>query len=520
MRNHLLLLFGIIILALILRISYAINEPLCGDESISLLQSAGRAWGYEKFKPEKPTQIENFQNLIAYSKDYGPSDVVNSMKYAGMHPPLYYLLLHYAMRFLGNDAFTLRMISVLFSTLSVLVLYLLAKEFLSEGSALFSAFLLAISSYGSDFGLMIRPYPFVMLLGLISTWVIVIMTGTNKPYWKNWLLLVYIITATAGLYSIYHFVFVIAFQMIFLLSANIKNKSNLLTIIVAGVIIAVLYLPWLGGFLHQLRVATRSNYYFHGQANPLNIFQAIITSNFTRSLPGRYAYYKFFIAIFISVITLIGCVHILKRPKGKNLVVGIIFYVLLNFAADVVLKSKTAIIAKLLFLMFPLFLIFLSAGCSFLPKRYTTRSICTVLLVGLFVLHFTTTFDHHKRYGMDGPSSHKKFHHLINSNISDTDKALILLDSARGRYAFSLIHPIRRQADLLLMPASKIESLFENPEALGKYTKVFIVNHAHPRSDFASEDEIEFVKKTFTEKNFTIDFENREAGNTLILLKK
>ena len=138
MRRHLFILLTITVLALILRIIYALDLPVSGDESVSLMQATG-AMEYKQCKPVKIISIQKLQQLITYSDEYGPGDVVKSMKCVGAHPPVYYLILHYTMRFFGNEAFTLRMLSIFFSTVSVLMLYLLAKEIFSPEVGLLSS---------------------------------------------------------------------------------------------------------------------------------------------------------------------------------------------------------------------------------------------------------------------------------------------------------------------------------------------------------------------------------------------
>ena len=147
-----------------LRIFYAFDLPLSGDETVSLLQSTGHTT--ERIAPivRNTVPIEKVKAFLEYNEEFQVSSVLRSLTYAGMHPPLYYLGLHYVMRLLDNDPFKLRLLSTIFSVLSIAAMYFLGKAVCDRKTGLCAAAFLALSAYGVSFGPMVRPYPLALLL--------------------------------------------------------------------------------------------------------------------------------------------------------------------------------------------------------------------------------------------------------------------------------------------------------------------------------------------------------------------
>jgi len=114
------------------------------------------------------------------------------------HPPLFYWLLGQWMA-LGNGEFLLRFPSVVFSTLSVLVAYRLARTWFGRAVALTAALLVAFSPVLIWYAQELRPYALLVLMGLITT-----VCATQlllRPSANAWLL--YAISVTAAIYLHY-----------------------------------------------------------------------------------------------------------------------------------------------------------------------------------------------------------------------------------------------------------------------------------------------------------------------------
>ena len=74
------------------------------------------------------------------------------------HPPLHYYLLHFWFKLAGYGAFQARLVSVLFGSLCIPLMYLLAKYLFGAPTGLIAAFLMSISQTAIQFSQEARPY--------------------------------------------------------------------------------------------------------------------------------------------------------------------------------------------------------------------------------------------------------------------------------------------------------------------------------------------------------------------------
>ena len=64
-----------------------------------------------------------------------------------IHPPAYYLLLHYWASLAGQSAFALAFLSVVFGLLLIPLTYRLARDLINPSPAIWTAFLITFSAY-------------------------------------------------------------------------------------------------------------------------------------------------------------------------------------------------------------------------------------------------------------------------------------------------------------------------------------------------------------------------------------
>ncbi len=79
------------------------------------------------------------------------------------HPPLYYTLLHFWIGLFGDSAFAVRMLSALFGTLTIPVIYLLGKRLLGVSGGLLAAAVLTVSPFHVRFAQETRMYTLLTL---------------------------------------------------------------------------------------------------------------------------------------------------------------------------------------------------------------------------------------------------------------------------------------------------------------------------------------------------------------------
>ena len=90
-----------------------------------------------------------------------------------VHPPLHYYVLHVWSKLFGSVPFQARLLSVIFGTLAIAVIYLLAKYLFDARTANLSAALLAVSQISIQFSQEVRPYAQVSFLALCSSYLLI-----------------------------------------------------------------------------------------------------------------------------------------------------------------------------------------------------------------------------------------------------------------------------------------------------------------------------------------------------------
>ena len=223
-KPNVLVIF-IVVLAAILRIAFAMGIPLSGDEVVSVLQATGQAATYQNNHWPDNVPLSELKDLISYSEDYSVRDIFISLRDAGMHPPFYYIVLRYLLKYIGNDAFILRLSSIVFSLFSIVCIYQLGRTVCNDKVGLLSALVLAISAYGIEYGAMVRPYPLAMLLSIVATAQVYQLCKDGEFDFLKSKTILYMIIILIGLYTIYHFVFVVIFHLVMVVAHNIRNNS-------------------------------------------------------------------------------------------------------------------------------------------------------------------------------------------------------------------------------------------------------------------------------------------------------
>jgi 4-amino-4-deoxy-L-arabinose transferase-like glycosyltransferase len=222
---------AVFLLGLALRLAYINHESVGFDEAFSM--TVGRLPLHEMFR-----------QLIA---DF-------------VHPPLHYLVLRGWFRLFGFGILQARLLSALFSTLAVLILYYFARCFFDRRTAVLSALLLSVSQVAIMFAQEPRPYAQFHFLVLGSSYLFVRALREKRAlYWWG-----FVGSSVLMLYTDYFSVFVIS---ALLLSAAIYRKRYPLPlswVLVGMTITLFLYLPWLAsGIVHA---ATSSTKTFAGNA--------------------------------------------------------------------------------------------------------------------------------------------------------------------------------------------------------------------------------------------------------------
>jgi mannosyltransferase len=179
-----------------------------------------------------------------------------------IHPPLYYLLLHFWMPLAGNTEYAVRFLSVIAGVVIVALVFRIAYFVFDEHVALLAALLTALSPFQVYYSQEARMYVWVMLFAAISVYAMMCWLNLKtqisnlKPVFGIWDLgfgtwLIYIAATIAMLYTQYVGAFIVLAENLAFgvwLFFAIRNSQFAIRTLVnwfAGqLIIGSLFLPW------------------------------------------------------------------------------------------------------------------------------------------------------------------------------------------------------------------------------------------------------------------------------------
>jgi 4-amino-4-deoxy-L-arabinose transferase-like glycosyltransferase len=170
------------------------------------------------------------------------------------NPPLYYLLLHYWMWLFGDSEFSVRLPSALFGLFSVAMIYKVGSILFGKATGLIGALILALSVYHIFYSQEARTYSLMVLLALVSYYFFLRLFESEN----HKVLIGYVLSTTALMYSHYYGLFFVVAQTLFLvgfysLGRRRERAPGLKTWALAGGAVATLYVP---GFLYLAYVLT------------------------------------------------------------------------------------------------------------------------------------------------------------------------------------------------------------------------------------------------------------------------
>ena len=173
-------------------------------------------------------------------------------------PPLYFVLAWFTKGLLGNQAQSIRLVSLVAGTAAIPLTFLLGRLTVGRRAGLVGATCVALSPYMIFYSTQARPYMLVLFLALLSTLALLRAIDTGRVTW--WV--AYAACSCAAAYTHYTVVFILIVQLVWALWTRPQARRAL---VVANVAVGVAYLPWLGGLREDLRAPN-----FIGALTPVN----------------------------------------------------------------------------------------------------------------------------------------------------------------------------------------------------------------------------------------------------------
>ena len=165
-----------------------------------------------------------------------------------IHPPLYYLILHFWL-LLGDSEFVVRSLSAVLGVVTIAVAYALGEELFGPRAGLLSALLLALSPLHIWYSQEARMYALVTTLNLLASFCLLLALRRRQThYWLG-----YVLCSVLALYTHYFALFGLLFQNLFALYWLVNKRSSLWSKwLLAQLAVVLLFLPWLPILYHQV----------------------------------------------------------------------------------------------------------------------------------------------------------------------------------------------------------------------------------------------------------------------------
>lgn len=312
-----------------------------------------------------------------------------------IHPPLYYVLLHFWIGLFGSSVVSARLLSVLIGTITLPVLHLAAKRLVGPRGALVTTLLLALSPFHIYYSQEVRMYVLVTLLGLAAT-TFVLHWDLARGTWGTWL--GYVLAATAALYTQYYAGFLLLALNLVILIRWIGRRRPVRTLIPwlsAQGAVVLLFLPWAVAAGAKLYTYVRFKVGVEGDPSLGFIpYVARHLSAFTWGHVAAFLARWWWLGLLPLAILLIVAAAILgRRPRGASGTGGapgwmlstsllVAVPLLCGFGVNLVLPFNPPQSERLLLLALPAYLIFV-AGLSLAIARQ--RRVLGTVAIGSFV---------------------------------------------------------------------------------------------------------------------------------------
>ncbi|MBN1812974.1 MAG: glycosyltransferase family 39 protein [Anaerolineae bacterium] len=258
-------------LILLIAVSFAIRlydlgaKSLWSDEGLTLRRA------------EQPLSLvfRNL-NLIPLDPNYydGSDEEGNVFPTTDLHPPLYFLMMHFWIRVAGRSEFALRFPSVVAATLTLPLLYALARRLLNAEAGIWAALLGAFSPFYLWYAQEARMYTWIVVLSLASVYALLALLK-GKPRRRDYV--VYAAVTLALLYTHYSGFFLLAFEVIAYGVCRLRGRPWIALVIF--VFLAVALVPLVPYVLQVLRM-----YLFALEYRPLHLILAEAWSAFSLGL--------------------------------------------------------------------------------------------------------------------------------------------------------------------------------------------------------------------------------------------
>jgi hypothetical protein len=328
---------------------------------------------------------------------HGPADVVERlMAKNSMHPPAYYWLINTWARIGGTGRLWLTLPALLAGLLVLPAMRRVGARMVPvPGAGQVAMTLLALSPWFVAYSVLARPYGIALCITIASTDALLRM---RERGWRG--AAHFVLLSAAGLYTIYHYVFVLVWHFSWLGTLALacggrQRVRELGRVALLGVAVVIVFAPWLPKLASHLEVTGGTSYYFSG-ALPLaewprrgaRMLTLLILGDGVTSFAAGALRASLLLLSIATLPALVASFLRASPTRGDRLAnLGLATAALLPVtlaAVDLARDTHTFFVSKTSFALLPLLLLPVVRAWSVLPGA-TARSFGFALWATLFV---------------------------------------------------------------------------------------------------------------------------------------
>lgn len=306
------------------------------------------------------------------------------------NPPLFFIIIHFWIKMFGIDPVSARFLPMLFSSLAVIFVYKIGKQFINRQVAIFSSLLYTFSNIIIMEAHDARVYSLLVMLTLASMYyfLMVIKSEKKHTYW-----IIFTLTNALLVYSHFLSFFVLISETVYVFALKEVRVKIWKNYLISSFALFLSFLPYLYLFIHRSAQAVSSGINTP-ELNKWHLFYSLfITSNF----PLLTLNFLLIILIFL-VYNFIKKIQLSLYEK----IIGGWFFLSYFIIMIVSLKIPIITIHKYLIFIVPSFFLSLGMTVNYLFIRYKGIGI---IVMGICIFFMTLTLDINYSYNYEASKS-------------------------------------------------------------------------------------------------------------------
>ena len=428
--------------------------------------------GKESFRVDEATTaitLKNYSLKEIFMNTFFKGQILPGYLTSNLDFSVYYLLLKIWSDVFGINEISLRAFSAIFGSLSIILIYLLAKELFNSKIGIISTLIFSLNVVLIERSQEARLYSFIVFIVLLSAYLFLKYQKTNK----NKYLIGFGAVNLLGIYTSPIFIFFFAFEAVYLLYTTLADftrskKLKIKKIHLCFLILLVAYLPLTPNMLHPKVEGLR----FSGSMSISGLAKIFLQYNSWLYPTSDFAYkinnsqfnlftpFEWFMVFSIFLLALVLSVFFIKflfnfKKKDKqSLIFSAMFLVVPFCVFFVVLYKVISIFPSNIYVIYtiPAYFIIASYGISYLNKKHMIAVLIIISLLSLIPIY---SYYFNLRY-----PQYREAVFFLEKNADKNDAILLNLESVKipfNYYSTKLnnVYGIANEADVKKLSENK-----------------------------------------------------------------